>query len=102
MRKPTGTARRLHSHKSVAFNSWMPLERSVNLKSFAVFHMEGHWDDDGTQMIDAIRRNARNPRIKVAAMPWSIRVFTQPGPLAAVTLDRVGTAAIEGTTDQMW
>jgi nucleoside-diphosphate-sugar epimerase len=40
--------------------------------------MEGHWDADGTQMIDAIRRNAGNPRIKVAAMPWRMMRLLSP------------------------
>jgi len=41
------------------------LERSEVLDDFAVFQMEGHWDDDGTQMIDAIRKAAGDPNIKV-------------------------------------
>jgi nucleoside-diphosphate-sugar epimerase len=48
------------------------LERSASLENFAVFHMEGHWDTDGTQMIDAIRRTAGNPNIKVHPMPWKL------------------------------
>ena len=32
------------------------LEKPAALETFAVFHMEGHWDADGMQMIDAIRR----------------------------------------------
>ena len=31
------------------------LEKPTVLENFAVFHMEGHWDADGTQMIAAIR-----------------------------------------------
>jgi nucleoside-diphosphate-sugar epimerase len=48
------------------------LERSASFENFAVFHMEGHWDTDGTQMIDAIRRTAGNPKIKVHPMPWKL------------------------------
>jgi nucleoside-diphosphate-sugar epimerase len=48
------------------------LERSASLEDFAVFHMEGHWDADGTQMIDAICRTAGNPNIKVHPMPWRL------------------------------
>jgi nucleoside-diphosphate-sugar epimerase len=54
------------------------LERSASLESFAVFHMEGHWDADGTQIIEAIRRNAGNPRIKVRAMPWRLMRLLSP------------------------
>jgi nucleoside-diphosphate-sugar epimerase len=48
------------------------LEISANLEDFAVFHMEGHWDADGTQMIDAIRRTTNNPNIKVHPVPWKL------------------------------
>jgi nucleoside-diphosphate-sugar epimerase len=54
------------------------LERSSGLESFAVFHMEGHWDADGTQMIDAIRRCAGNPRMKVARLPWTLMRLASP------------------------
>jgi nucleoside-diphosphate-sugar epimerase len=54
------------------------LERPADLETFAVFHMEGHWDADGTQMIDAIRRNAGNPGIKIAKMPWRLMRLLSP------------------------
>ena len=54
------------------------LERSASLESFAVFHMEGHWDADGTEMIDAIRRTAGNPRIKVGKTPWRLMRLLSP------------------------
>lgn len=54
------------------------LERSASLESFAVFHMEGHWDADGTQIIDAIRRTAGNPRIKVRPIPWRLMRLLSP------------------------
>jgi nucleoside-diphosphate-sugar epimerase len=54
------------------------MERSASLKSFAVFHMEGHWDADGTQIIDAIRRTAGNPRVKVRPMPWRLMRLLSP------------------------
>jgi nucleoside-diphosphate-sugar epimerase len=54
------------------------LERSASLESFAMFHMEGHWDADGTQMIDAIRRTTGNPGIKVRAMPWRLMQLLSP------------------------
>ena len=54
------------------------LERSADLDSFAVFHMEGHWDADGTHMVDAILRNAGNPGIKVARMPWTLMRLLSP------------------------
>jgi nucleoside-diphosphate-sugar epimerase len=54
------------------------VERSASLESFAVFHMEGHWDADGTQVIDAIRRTAGNPGIKVTALPWRLMRLMSP------------------------
>jgi hypothetical protein len=54
------------------------LERSDDLESFAVFQIEGHWDADGTQMIDAIRGNAGNSRINVARMPWRLMRLLSP------------------------
>ena len=54
------------------------LERTADLEAFAVFHMEGHWDADGTQMIDAIRRIVGNPSIKVARMPWRLMRLLSP------------------------
>lgn len=48
------------------------VERPEALEPFAVFHMDGHWDEDGAQMIAAIRKAAGNPRIKVRKMPWTM------------------------------
>ena len=45
------------------------LERADTLDAFAVFHMHGHWDADGSQMIGAIRRAVGNPNLKVRAFP---------------------------------
>jgi nucleoside-diphosphate-sugar epimerase len=46
------------------------LEKSPTLPTFAVFQMAGHWDEDGREMIAAIRKAAGNSRISVARMPW--------------------------------
>jgi nucleoside-diphosphate-sugar epimerase len=54
------------------------LERSSDLESFAVFHMQGHWDADGAQMIDAIRRNAGRPEVRVAGVPWTLMRLSSP------------------------
>ena len=54
------------------------LEKMDELESFAVFHMEGHWDADGTQMIDAIRRSIGSPNIKVRPMPWWLMRLLSP------------------------
>ncbi len=54
------------------------LEKSEALEKFAVFHMEGHWDPDGSQMVAAIRRVVGNPKIKVRSMPWSLVRLLSP------------------------
>ncbi|MCA1369760.1 NAD(P)H-binding protein [Bradyrhizobium sp. BRP14] len=46
------------------------LERADTLEAFAVFHMEGHWDADGTQMIAAISEASSNPGLRVRRFPW--------------------------------
>lgn len=45
------------------------LERDGQLPAFAVYHMRGHWDEDGTRMTEAIRR-ATGQKLKVSAFPW--------------------------------
>lgn len=40
------------------------------LDDFARFHMDGHWDADGTQMAAAIRRALGSPAVPVKPMPW--------------------------------
>jgi nucleoside-diphosphate-sugar epimerase len=48
------------------------LERENALETFSLFHMDGHWDDDGTKMIAAIRRVVGEPNLKVSAFPWGV------------------------------
>jgi nucleoside-diphosphate-sugar epimerase len=57
------------------------LAKGAALDSFASFHMAGHWDEDGTQMIQAIRRvvaqqTGREPRI--TAFPWWLLRLAAP------------------------
>ena len=54
------------------------LEKVDDLEPFAVFHMEGHWDADGAQMVDAIRRIVGDARIKVRPMPWPVMRLLSP------------------------
>src|SRR6516165_2309366 len=54
------------------------LEQSGRLEPFAVFHMEGHWDADGTQMIAAIRKAMGNPNIKLRRLPWPLLRLLSP------------------------
>lgn len=49
------------------------VERADRLPAFVRFHLEGHWDADGTQMVEAIRRVVRaagGTEPKRHALPW--------------------------------
>jgi nucleoside-diphosphate-sugar epimerase len=57
------------------------LARRDALEPFASFHMAGHWDADGTQMVDAIRRVTERrtgiePRVKT--FPWWLLTLASP------------------------
>ena len=56
------------------------LERRDRLEPFARFHMQGHWDADGTRMTSTIRDIARqhgmNPTI--SAFPWWLTALLSP------------------------
>ncbi len=54
------------------------LEKSEMLDDFAVFQMEGQWDDDGTRMIEAIRKAVGNSNIKVRKLPWTLMRLLTP------------------------
>jgi nucleoside-diphosphate-sugar epimerase len=54
------------------------IEREAELAPFAVYHMEGHWDVDGRQMVEAIRRVAGQPRLKLRRFPWWLVVLASP------------------------
>ncbi len=46
------------------------VERERTLPAFATYHMQGHWDSDGTRMISAIKHAVDRPHAKVYAFPW--------------------------------
>lgn len=48
------------------------------LGSFAAFNMEGHWDEDGTGMVDTIRRALEAPNLPVRRFPWKMLTLTSP------------------------
>ncbi|HLJ71361.1 MAG TPA: NAD-dependent epimerase/dehydratase family protein [Roseiarcus sp.] len=48
------------------------------LAAFEVFHMDGHWDPDGTAMVRAIGRACGKPNIKATAFPWWAVRLTSP------------------------
>lgn len=54
------------------------VELGDRLPVFANYHMRGHWDEDGSKMIDAIRRVSGNARLKVSRMPWWVLRLAAP------------------------
>ncbi len=46
------------------------MDREAELADFERFHFRGHWDEDGCQMIAAIRRAAGNENIPARPAPW--------------------------------
>jgi nucleoside-diphosphate-sugar epimerase len=54
------------------------VEREQTLPAFAAFHMDGHWDADGGELIAAIRRATGNLRFKVRHLPWSLLRAVSP------------------------
>ncbi len=53
-------------------------DREGDLEPFATFHMEGHWDPDGTQVIEAIRRVVGRPDLKIRTFPWWMLAVASP------------------------
>ncbi|MDM9621766.1 NAD(P)H-binding protein [Rhizobium sp. S96] len=53
------------------------VERSATLPAFAVYHMNGFWDADGSMMAAAINR-AVGGKAKVRAFPWWIVPLAAP------------------------
>ncbi|OXC76552.1 SDR family oxidoreductase [Caballeronia sordidicola] len=54
------------------------IEQEQRLPVFATFHMLGHWDADGTQMIGAIKRSVDQPKVKVRSFPWWVLPLMAP------------------------
>lgn len=54
------------------------VERQGDLQPFDVFHMEGHWDPDGTRMIEAIRNAAGNRTLPARSFPWWLLALAAP------------------------
>lgn len=42
----------------------------ADLPPFGSFHMEGHWDHDGRQMVQAIARVLGDPAVPIRPLPW--------------------------------
>ncbi|TWA60425.1 nucleoside-diphosphate-sugar epimerase [Azospirillum baldaniorum] len=46
--------------------------------AFATFHMGGHWDEDGTRVLEAIRRVVGEPDLPVRRLPWLLMTAASP------------------------
>ena len=54
------------------------VNRPEALATFDTFHMQGHWDQDGTRMIEAIRTTLAKPALPVRAFPWWLVPLAAP------------------------
>ena len=54
------------------------VERKEQLPRFAVYHMRGFLDRNGTAMIEAIRRAVGKPDLPVRAFPWWLITLASP------------------------
>lgn len=49
-----------------------------DLGAFATYNMEGHWDGDGRQMVEALRRVLGRPDLPVKPFPWTATRLLSP------------------------
>jgi hypothetical protein len=54
------------------------VDKDGALEPFTTFHMEGHWDEDGTKMIAAIRQASGWPDLPVRRFPWGLLTIASP------------------------
>lgn len=54
------------------------VERAKDLPAFAVYHMRGFVDDDGTKMVAAIARAAGSTNLPARAFPWWLVTLASP------------------------
>ena len=54
------------------------LDLPDGLPRFARYHMHGHWDSDGRQMVEAVRRAAAQPDLPVRCLPWRAIALAAP------------------------
>jgi nucleoside-diphosphate-sugar epimerase len=54
------------------------LDKAEQLPRFARFHMDGFFDEDGTQMAQTIGRAVGKPHIRVWSFPWLLAGLARP------------------------
>ncbi|MFV1851332.1 MAG: NAD-dependent epimerase/dehydratase family protein [Thalassospira sp.] len=53
------------------------LDHETEIEPFALFHMEGHWDHDGTQMINAMQ-HCVGRKLSIRRLPWPLINLLRP------------------------
>lgn len=53
-------------------------EQEARLGRFECFHFRGHWDADGSRMVQAIGRVSGTARLKVKPLPWAALWLLSP------------------------
>lgn len=53
-------------------------DREGELPAFARFHLDGHWDADGSALVRAIARAAGHARPNVRRLPWGLLPLAAP------------------------
>lgn len=54
------------------------VDQEDRLSNFEVFHFSGHWDSDGSQMINAVIKEAQQPQFSVQKTPWLLIKVLSP------------------------
>ena len=54
------------------------VEARERLAPFAVFHMRGHWLDEGGEMAEAIRRAVGDATLPIRRLPWPLITLAAP------------------------
>jgi nucleoside-diphosphate-sugar epimerase len=54
------------------------VQQESKLSAFEALHFAGHWDSDGTMMIQAIRAATRDPLLRAHAFPWPLLTVLSP------------------------
>ncbi|MEI3851702.1 MULTISPECIES: SDR family NAD(P)-dependent oxidoreductase [Ensifer] len=73
-----GTAHQWAYLPDVAETMIRLVERAESLPRFAVYHMRGFLDRNGTEMVAAIRRVVGKPELPVRAFPWRLIGLAAP------------------------
>ena len=73
-----GTAHQWAYLPDVAETMIRLVERAESLPRFAVYHMRGFLDRNGTEMVAAIRRVVGKPELPVRAFPWWLIGLVSP------------------------